>query len=416
MNLRKEEIAGLRELAHEYMSIATLPVQREKMELWKAFNRHDSVRPMVLIDQLPWNELNGSGELTCICEDPFLKQVETKLRQTIYQWKHFPVDMVVEPILTIPFCAKGNSCGMKVQEDTAATDTANSVISHSYQNQLEEEEDLAKIKDITFAYSREQSAEWLEATKYVFDGIIPVRQAGGMTMNHLGIWDRLSTLMGVENIYYELIDRPEFIHKIMERMTEAYIAGIKQANEWGLYDTSQNLCHCSVVYNDEQLPDFGAGVGSDSYHSWGFGMAQLFTSVSPEVTAEFEVPYISRLAEYFQMIYYGCCDRLDDRLDIVCKIPNVKKISCSPWSNREIFAEKLPKNIIMSNKPTPAYLAGDIMSVEEVEADLRRTCIAARSNNVSLEMILKDISTVHYQPERLTQWAECAMNVAESFS
>ena len=53
MNLKKQEIDALRKLAQEYMEIATLPIQREKMELWKAFNRHDNTRPMVIIDQLP---------------------------------------------------------------------------------------------------------------------------------------------------------------------------------------------------------------------------------------------------------------------------------------------------------------------------------------------------------------------------
>lgn len=61
MKLRQEEVIAMRKLAHEYMEIASLPVQREKMELWKAFNRHGKTRPMVLIDQLPWHELNGDG-------------------------------------------------------------------------------------------------------------------------------------------------------------------------------------------------------------------------------------------------------------------------------------------------------------------------------------------------------------------
>jgi len=419
MNLRQEEVNALRVLAHEYMEIASLPVQREKMELWKAFNRHDNTRPMVLIDQLPWHELNGEGELDCVCEDPFLRRLELKMRQDIYKWKHFPVDMVVEPILTIPFSAKNSGYGLRVADDTLALDAANDVVSHVYNNQLEEEEDLDKIKDMEITLNRQESAEWLEAANYIFDGILPVRQAGyhGISSHgtYLGIWDTLSTLMGVENIYFDLLDRPEFIHKIMEKMTHSFMAGIQGANELGLVDTSANSCHCSITYNDELLPDFGAGIGADSHHGWAFGLAQLFTSVSPEITAEFEVPYISKLAEQFGMIYYGCCDRLDDRLDIVQQIPNVKKMSCSPWSNREIFAEKLRKDIVMSNKPTPAYLAGDGFSCEEVAADLRRTCDAARANGLNLEMILKDISTIRYQPKRLTEWADCAMRVVESY-
>ena len=419
MNLRQEEIIALRKLAHEYMEIASLPAQREKMELWKAFNRHDNTRPMVLIDQLPWHELNGAGELDCVCQDPFLQSLELGMRRKIYQWRHFPVDMVVEPLLTIPFSAKNSGYGLNVTDDTLALDAANDVVSHVYNNQLETEEDLEKIKDMEITLNLQESAEWLQTAKYIFEGILPVRQAGyhGLSTHgtYLGIWDTLSTLMGVENIYFDLLDRPEFIHRIMEKMTHSFMAGIIQANELGLVDTSANLCHCSVTYNDQLLPDFGAGIGADSKHGWAFGLAQLFTSVSPDITAEFEVPYISSLAEQFGMIYYGCCDRLDDRLDVVQKIPNIKKMSCSPWSNREIFAEKLRKDIVMSNKPTPAYLAGDAMNCEEVAADLRRTCNAAKTNGLAVEMILKDISTVRYQPNRLTEWADCAMKVAESY-
>ena len=119
------------------------------------------------------------------------------------------------------------------------------------------------------------------------------------------------------------------------------------------------------------------------------------------------------MAECFGMLYYGCCDRLDDRLDLVKKIPHVKKVSCSPWSDRERFAENIGPELIMSNKPTPAFVAGDSFDGDVIQKDLERTVEAARRNNVNLEFILKDISTVRYQPERLTQWAEIAMKVAE---
>ena len=145
MNIKKEKLIALRTLAQEYMEIASLPVQREKMELWKAFNRHDNTRPMVLIDQLPWHELNGEGELNCVCQDPFLQNIELRMRQTIYQWKHFPVDMVVEPFLTIPFSVNNSGCGLKVIEDIAVWDPNNYVVSHTFTNQLQEPEDLEKI-------------------------------------------------------------------------------------------------------------------------------------------------------------------------------------------------------------------------------------------------------------------------------
>lgn len=65
----------------------------------------------------------------------------------------------------------------------------------------------------------------------------------------------------------------------------------------------------------------------------------------------------------------------------------------------------------MSSKPTPAFIAADTVDYDVIEDDLKETLKAAKDNNVNLEIILKDISTVKYQPERITKWAEIAMNV-----
>ena len=73
----------LRRLAAEYMEFALLPIQKEKLELWKALNRGKMVRPMITIDQLPWNELNVNDELTLQVSDPFWRAFEDNLRKQI---------------------------------------------------------------------------------------------------------------------------------------------------------------------------------------------------------------------------------------------------------------------------------------------------------------------------------------------
>lgn len=414
MEIKQKDTTILRELAKKYMEIATLPTQKNKLEMWKAFNRHDKVRPMVVIDQLPWNELNYDGSLTCLVEDPFLRNIEYEMRCEIFRWKNFPVDMVVEPFIKIPFSVENSGYGMQIVEETRTSELENSVSSHAYINQIEDKEDLEKIKDVKLTLDAEKSNEWLQTTKFIFDGIAPVYQKGGFYFS-LQIWDVIAQLMGVETIYYDLVDRPEFIHKMMDKFTNSALAGIEQMNALNLSDDISKTCHCSYTYNDFLLPDFAAGKGGTSQNSWAFSMAQLFTSASPSTTDEFEIPYISKISEKFGMIYYGCCERLDDRLDIVQKLPNLKKISCSPWSNRENFAEKLRKDIIMSNKPTPSFLAETTINYDEIKADLIRTCDAAKRNNVSLELILKDISTVRNHPQRLTEWAKVAMQVVENY-
>lgn len=102
-------------------------------------------------------------------------------------------------------------------------------------------------------------------------------------------------------------------------------------------------------------------------------------------------------------------------MELVEKLPNVRKISCSPWSNREQFAERLSKKYIMSNKPSPALLATDIFDEQLVREDLRRTMEASKNHNVALEMILKDISTVRGDQTRLWRWAEIAAEETANF-
>ena len=47
MSLLAKDIEVLKQLGSKYMSLATLPVQKEKLELWKSLNRCKMQRPMV---------------------------------------------------------------------------------------------------------------------------------------------------------------------------------------------------------------------------------------------------------------------------------------------------------------------------------------------------------------------------------
>lgn len=404
----------LRKLGQQYMDIATLPVHREKIELWKALNRGKMQRPMVCIDQLPWNELNTNGELTCLVDNPFFREIELDLRRKIYMWNHFPADMVIEPYITIPKVIVNSGYGLTADEEILELSEDSTAPARHFKRVLNDYEDIEKITDMKISVDNKLSELHFQHAKEIFDGVAPVIQGHGIQF-HLGVWDYLTTLMGIEDAYFEIMDRPEFIHACMERITEATISGIRQANELKVHNDIANTCHCSYVYTDELLPDCGEGKGPISQNSWAFGLAQLFTSVSPKVTEEFELPYISRMAEYFGMIYYGCCDRLDDRMDLVKRIPHVKKVSCSPWSDRKSFAEKIGDRLVMSSKPSPSFIAAGTVDWDAVRADLKYTIDVAKANNVNLEFILKDISTVKCEPERLTKWAEIAMELVQNY-
>ena len=405
MNISQKDRDTLRTLAARYMTYALSDRNNEKRELWRALNNMNMQKPMITIDQMPWHELDVDGSLVCTVENPYFRGVEWNLRTEIYKWEHLPADMVLNPYIILSRPISNTGFGLSTRR--LAHDSTGNIQSHLFEDQLEEMEDVEKIKTPVIGIDREAEADIAATAKDIFDGIAPVKLGG--IMLHSGIWDSITFWKGVESCYIDLLDRPELIHAIMDRFTNAFIAQIEQINKLGLYDITSNICHCSHTFSD-RLPSADCNPDHPTtYDGWTFTMAQLFTSVSPAINEEFEVPYISKILSHFGSVYYGCCERLDDRIDIIDRMPNIRKISCSPWSDREHFASVLPKKYIMSNKPNPSYLAESTFDEEVVRADFRRTIAAAKANGLGLELLLKDISTVKNDPQRLWRWSEIAL-------
>jgi len=403
----------LRALGRQYMEAAAEPRNTETIKLWKALNSGRMERPMVNIDQLPHHELESDESLMCRVTDPFWRGVERGLRRKLYMWRHFPVDMVIEPFIRIPMAVSDSGYGVKDLEDVLVSDPKNDVVSHKYRPVIDEDTDLSIITNRAFMHDDAETNRRLTEGGDIFAGVAPIH-AHGVSF-HLGIWDELTKWLGVEECYIMIKDNPEFVHALLRKLTDSLLAGIRRVNELQISDDAANICHCSYVYDDAFLPAPGEGKGAVTGNSWAFGLAQLFSVVSPEVTKEFEMPYISELAREFGSIYYGCCEGLSDRLDILKEIPNVRKISCSPWSDKAQFAERLAAPLILSYKPNPAFLATDVMDEGLIRRDLQEISDLAKKHGKKLEIILKDVSTVRYQPERLTRWNQIAMEVVKAW-
>ena len=144
--LNAADIEILRELGRQVHEIASLPVQAEKRKLWRALNDLEMVRPMVMIDQIPWHEMDIDGSLTCRVQDEFWRGVECGLRQQLYKWRYMPADMVVEDEICVPKAISDSGCGLSVSQDVVVTDERNSVVGHAYHRQIDTMDDIAKLK------------------------------------------------------------------------------------------------------------------------------------------------------------------------------------------------------------------------------------------------------------------------------
>lgn len=312
--MANQDVSILRELAKQVAEIAALPVQEETRRLWRKLNARCPERPMVNIDQICWNEMNFDGSLTLQCEDPLLRSYEEELRQRLFIWKYLPVDRVVEPFVEVPKLIgglehglRGPDLGVDVKEDLAFNgDATSEVTSHAYINQFKEEGDIGKIKTPKLSYDREQTEYNLARVQEVFDGILDVNLVGFRP--NYRVWDILTNLMGVEPVMYDLMDRPEFIHALVQRMLDAHLEILDQLEEQDLLASYQTEIHCTGSYADD-LP----APGTENPHPrakdmWTFGLAQLFSSVSGAMHDEFDLAYGKRWYERFGAVYYGCCD------------------------------------------------------------------------------------------------------------
>ena len=143
-----------------------------------------------------------------------------------------------------------------------------------------------------------------------------------------------------------------------------------------------------------------------------FGLAQMFSTVSPAMFDEYEITYSMPIFERFGLVYYGCCDPMDGKMKEARKIPHMRKVSMSPWANKERGAQEIGRDYVFSNKPNPAYIAVQSFDENIVKKDLEETKEICRRHGCPLELIFKDISTVHNEPLRLKKWADIAMKVA----
>jgi hypothetical protein len=430
----------IRELASEVAEIAALPVQQHTIRRWKALNDLRPERPMVHVDGVPWHEMNVDGELTLLTEDPFCRGVENMLRRTLYQWRHMRADMVVEPVIVMPMVMAMDGFGIRVHDTVEALDPDNDVVSHEFADQLQTEDDLDRIRAPTITFDAAASAEVEARARDLFDGILPVRMQGWLPEANqwpalaaqpgtralvtgmwpdgsgnlaYGLWDLIVMWRGAENTLYDLAARPDFMHRAMDRLLDAHLAMLDQIEAMGLLGHSQGLIRSTGAFTD-QLP----AAGFDPAHPrtqdvWTSGMAQILTAVSPGMFKEFEIDYAVRWFERFGLVYYGCCEALDNKMAFVRQIPHLRKISMSSWVDVERGAEQISRDYVFSRKPNPAFLAGDAWDAEIVERDLRDTIERCARHETPLELILKGISTVRRDPRRLWAWTDMAMRLVE---
>ncbi|MFI3325253.1 MAG: hypothetical protein R3Y35_03665 [Clostridia bacterium] len=406
-----EEVAVLRGLARKYLANSQESHNDERRTLHRAVNDLKMVRPIVLIDEIPWNELNVDNVLTPLCSDPDFKRIEMVMRKSIYQFENFRADMIVQPYLPIRKIVHSTGIGVGTIDHTLKDNTKSNISSHEYVDQFADTSGLEKLHYDTITYDEEgTNAKFFKIANAVGD-IIPVRKIGvskvGMTT-----WDRIANFRGVTPLLIDLMDEPEFSHELVAKLTDIYMNRHDQYLKLGLFDTSPDAVHSTSALNSTLHPEVD---NCDYKNLWGRGAAQIFASVSKDMQEEFDIEYMKKTVGKCGLVYYGCCEGLDKKIDIVEKIPNLRKISITPWADVNVAAETIGKKYVIASKPNPSSVAVGTLDKEVLKKEICTIMDACYKNSCNFELTLKDISTVGGRPSNLFEWEKTVMDIIHNY-
>ena len=397
----------VRELAKRYMELVTTEKQERMLSRMRDTNDLRATRPPVILDEIPWYQMDIDGELTCLCEDKTARKTEYGFRKRLYYMKHFKADNLFEPFFRIKRAYDSTGMGVDWKaSDEKRTDSTNKIVSREYEDVLEDESALELMHDPVFTLRPDKDAERMEYYTELLGNSIPLRLTGfGFYYN--SPWDKITRLRGVEPILMDMYDRPEYLHAIMDKFVSASKAELDFFEQNLEADIEQISMHCTPGVITRRA-DSGLKA------TWYRGMAQSFGVVSPSMFEEFEVSHILPLAERFGYTYYGCCEPLDDKIEKIKRIPNLRKIGCSPWANVERCAEQIGKDYVLSRKPNPAHVAIET-DPEVIRREIEETVQICLKHGCPYDYVLKDISTVSNRPGNLIVWAKTVSDVLDKF-
>jgi len=405
----------LRDLARRWMAHAADPVMAERKRLWTAVHDLTPVRPVVLVETASVDGFVEPGEL--VCQDPFLRAAERHMRDAVRHADEVGDDVVLEPWFRFGWQMDMGDFGVTVEQHPAVMQDNSTSLGYSFNFPIKKPADVALLKKRTFRADREKTEHFRSLLQEAIGDILPVRVGNydpfiadsgdeGFCGNFFfGLTWQIYRFIGNDGLLYWVYDAPDTIRDLMRYMRDDRMA---------LFDYLEK-CRLIVPNTDTQM----AGPRAYGYvselpgpdhkgplslkHLWAWAESQETINISPAMYKEFVLPYLADLSRRFGLVYYGCCEPVHDRLELIMEsIPNLRSVSVSGWSNLEKVAEMLGRRYVYSRKPTPALMSGANPLWDLARKDMERTYAATK--NGCVEILLRDLYTVNHERSRLAEW------------
>jgi hypothetical protein len=403
LDFSEQERQVLRKLAGEAGELAARPAEADKRTLWSRHNDLEPVRPLIFCDpENGWNEI--IPENTLACSNDLARYWEMMLRKEIFWATKMGDDRVTEPCFNVPYTYSETDWGMhhvQVGGDNYGAYTWDAPLK-DYSRDLP----LLKFPAITVDYKMTEVVRQL--AEGIFGDLLTVRLKG-MWWWSLGLTRSLINLRGLENYMTDFYLYPDELHHLMEILRDGHLARLDFLESNILLPDNTDMYVGSGGFGyTARLPQHDFSGKTRLRDMWGFCESQETVGVSPELFAEFVLPYQMPILERFGLNCYGCCEGLDLRWDYIRKIPNLRRVSVSPWANEAKMAEQLGGSYIFSRKLHPAKLAMSTMDRDSVRLEIRKSLEVATAGNCVIELIMKDNNTLGNNPQNAIDWCRIA--------
>ena len=387
--------AVIRDLAKEYVEICSDPAQDQRRGLWRQHNSLKRTRPLIYVRAFAWREMPQSK---CACVDPFLRPYEDFFRRHLF-WDSLDDDSVFEPWVTVQATLKCAGWGLAGERRYSNEPRGSWKIDYP----IRALSDIDKLRVPWHEIDEEQTNENTDRLRDAIGDIIAVNVDRGPAyrMWSADISTDLGYLRGIEHFMMDMVDNPDWLHRLVQFMANGVLKThdeAEAAGDWGLC-AHQN----QAMPYAEELPDPAPNAnGINRDQLWVYMAAQEFTAVSPAMHDEFLLQYQLPILSEFGLVAYGCCEDLTHKIDMLRRIPNLRRIAVSPFANVARCAEQIARDYVLSYRPSPADMVSYGYHPDRIRSILKRDLESCAHCHV--DITLKDVETVQADPERVRNW------------
>ena len=401
------DIRILRGLFQRKRELANDPVMTERRQLWTQHASLQPKRPMILAET--GGVLDELVPLTTLqCQADWARNLERGLRDLIFRCKQVNDDWVVEPRITWQWDVTIGDYGVKTEMVHGQND--GKLGSYHWEPPIQDlDRDFDKLHFRTLSVNRENSLTWRDFLQEHFGDILPVEFRANYWWTTGMTWDAIK-LIGLQPLMMAMYDNPAGLHRLMAFLRDEFLHLMDWFEQEELLSPNNEDDYVgsgSIGYtNDLPRPTWKPGFPVQISDLWGLSESQETVGVSPKLFEEFIFPYQLPVISRFGLSYYGCCEPVHTRIHILKQIPNLRRISVSPWCDQEIMAGECGQKFIFCRKPNPTLISTWSFDEDAIRQDIRKTLQTARG--CALELVMKDVHTLNNQPYRLGRWVKIA--------